>query len=80
MSNAVYSKTMKKVRNRIDVKLVRNEKELKWTSKPIYISQNIFYNDLVTISKRKVTLKLSKPAYAGMHILDLSKVLMNKLH
>ena len=71
---------MKKVRNRIDVKLVRNEKELKWTSKPIYISQNIFYNDLVTISKRKVTLTLNKPAYAGMYILDLSKVLMNKLH
>ena len=80
MSNAVYSKTMKKVRNRIDVELVRNEKELKWTSKPIYISRNIFYNDLVTISKRKVTLKLSKPAHAGMYILDLSKVLMNKLH
>ena len=80
MSNAVYSKTMKKVRNRIDVKLVRNEKELKWTSKPIYMSQNIFYNDLVTISKRKVTSTLNKPAYAGMYILDLSKVLMNKLH
>ena len=35
MSNAVYSKAMKKVRKRIDVKLIRNDKELKWTSKPI---------------------------------------------
>ena len=80
MSNAVYSKTMKKVRKRIDVKLIRNDKELKWTSKPIQMSQNIFYNDLVTISKRKVTLTLNKPAYAGMYMLDLSKVLMNKFH
>ena len=34
----------------------------------------IFDNDLVAIRKNKVTLTLNKPAYAGMCILDLSKV------
>ena len=47
----------------------------KWISKPSYISQRIVNNDLVTIGKSKVTLKLNKPAYLGMCVLDLSKLL-----
>ena len=40
MNNAVYGKTMENVRNRIDMKLVSNEKDsLKWTSKPSYVLQ-----------------------------------------
>ena len=35
----------------------------------------IFDNDLVTIHKNKVTLTLNKPAYVGMCILDLNKIL-----
>ena len=53
--------------------LASNEKDyLKWTSKPRSMSQEIFDNDLVAIRKSKVTLTLSKPAYVGMCILDLS--------
>ena len=45
MNNAIYRKTMEKLRNRIDVKLVNNEKEyLKCTSKPSRISHKIFDN------------------------------------
>ena len=52
MKNAVYGKTM-------NVTLISNKKDyLKWSSKPAYISQNIFDNDLVAIRKSKVTLKL----------------------
>ena len=40
------------------------------------MSQKIFENNLVAIRKSKVALTLNKPAYAGMCILDLSKVLM----
>ena len=36
----------------------------------------IFDNNLVVIRKSKDTLKLNKPAYTGMFILELSKVLM----
>ena len=68
---------MENVRNRIDAKLASKNKEyLKGTFKPSYMSHRIFNNDLVAICKRKVTLVFNKPAYIGMYILQLSKVLM----
>ena len=67
INHAVHDKTMENLRNRIDVKLLSNEKDfLKWTLKPSYMSQNIFDNDLVAIRKSKVTLILNKPAYVGI--------------
>ena len=81
MSNAVYGETMKKLRNRIDVRLVSNKKDyLKKTSKPRYMSQNVLDMDLVSICKSKVTLTLNKPTCVEMCILDLNKVLMNEFH
>ena len=44
------------------------------------MSLKIFDNDLVAIVKNKITLTLNKPAYIGMCILELSKVLMYKFH
>ena len=44
------------------------------------MSLKIFDNDLVVIVKNKITLTLNKPAYIGMCILELSKVLMYKFH
>ena len=44
------------------------------------MSQKIFGIDLVTTRKSKVTLTLNKPAYVGMCILDLRKILMYKFH
>ena len=81
MNDAVYGKTMKNLENRMNIRLVNNKKDyLKWTSKPSYISQKIFDNDLAAIYKTKVILTVKNPAYTGMCILDLSKVLMYKLH
>ena len=74
-------KTMENLRNRINVKLVSNKKDyLNWTSKPSYVSNQIFDNDLVTIPNNKVSLTLNKPEYIGMRILELSKVLMYIFH
>ena len=39
-----------------------------------------FDNDLVVICKNKVTLKLNRPSYIGMCILELSEVLMYELY
>ena len=75
MRSAIYGQTMENIRNRINVKLVNNEKDyLKCTSKPIYMSHSIFDNNLVTIRKNKLALKLNKPADIGMCILESSKV------
>ena len=72
---------MENLRNRIYVKLVSNKKDyLKWTSKPSCMSRKIFDNDLVVIRKNRVTLTLNKPAYIGMCVLELSKVLMYEFH
>ena len=54
INNAIHGKTMENVRKRIDVKLVKKKKDyLKCTSKPSYMSQKIFHNNLVTIRNSK---------------------------
>ena len=62
---------MKIFRIRIIIKLASNKI---WTSKLSYMSQTIFGNDLIALSKSKVTLKLSKPSFTWMCILDLGKL------
>ena len=77
MNKAIYGKAMKILRNRIDVRLVNNEKEyLKCRSKSSYVSHKIFGNNLVELQKSKVALKLKKPVYIRMCILEFSKILM----
>ena len=77
MKNAIYGKTMENLRNRIDVKLVNNEENyLRCT----HIFHKIYDNNLVAIRKCKLALKLSKPVYIGMCILELSKALMYEFH
>ena len=44
------------------------------------MSHKILDNNLVAIRKSKLALKLNKPAYIGMCILELSKVLMLEFH
>ena len=69
MNNAIYGKTMENLRNRIDVKLVNNEKDyLKCISKPSYMPRKIFDNNLVAIRKNKLALKLTKTASIVMYI------------
>ena len=68
---------MENLRNRIDVRLVSSKKRLfKMDIKTKLYITKIFDNDLVGIRKNKVALTLIKPAYVGMCVLDLSKVLM----
>ena len=74
-----YGNTIENLRNSIDAKLVNND-YLRCTSKPSYTSHKIFANNLVVIRKRNASLKINKPEYIGMCILELSKVLMYKLH
>ena len=76
MNNAVYGKTMENLRNRIDIRLVSNKKRLsKMDIKTKLSVTKISGNDLVPLLKSKITLMLNKPAYIGMCMLDLSKVL-----
>ena len=59
-NNTVYDKTMEHSRKRVDIRLVNNRKDyLKWTSKPSFVTQNIFGNNLVAIWKIKITFTLN---------------------
>ena len=44
------------------------------------MSHKLFDNKLVVIHKSKVALKFKKPAYIGICILELSKILMYEFH
>ena len=81
MNHAVYGKTMENMKNKIDVRLVSNEKDfLKRISKPNYMSKKIFDTEFVAIRKNKVTLKVNKLGYVGICLLDLSLLLMYEFH
>ena len=77
MNNAVFGKTMENVRKHRDIKLVTtNKKRIKLVSEPNYHTMNYISKDL-SISKMKTTkIKMNKPIYLGLSILDISKTLM----
>lgn len=84
MNNSVFGKTMENVRNRIDFRLVCNEDKLvKLASKIQFQGRILFGNDdeyIAGVSMAKSIIKLDKPIYVGMTILDLSKTLMYNFH
>ena len=77
MINSVYSKIMENLRERINVRLVNNEKDfLKYTSRPTHITHKIFGKNYAAINEIKPVLTLNKPIYVGFSVLELSKSLM----
>ncbi len=66
---------MENVRKHVDVKLVNNDYQVtKLIAKPNFDSFQIFDDDLAALKMKKTTLKLFKPRFIGMSILDTSKV------
>ena len=81
MNNAVFGKTMENIRNRVNIKLINTEEQLKkLVAKPNYESRKIFNENLVSVHMKKTSLTMNKPVYLGMCILDLSKTLMFDFH
>ena len=81
MNNSVFGKTMENVRKRSNIKLATEEKQfLKLVAKLVFISHKIFDDNLVGVNMKCQEIKLNKPSYVGMCILDLSKTLMYDFH
>ena len=81
MNNSIFGKTMENLRKRVDIRLVTDiDQFTRLTFKPTFLSSKIFNKNLVAVHKIKETLKLNRPAYVGMCILDLSKTLMYDFH
>ena len=77
----LYMEKSGKLKKKNQFKTCKEEKDyLKWAAKPSSMSHKIFHNDLVAISKIKVTLTLKRPAYIGMCILELSEVFLYEFH
>ena len=77
MNNSVFGKTMENLRNHRDIKLVTSDKRRKrLVSEPNYHSHKNFSDHLMAIEMKKTRVKMTKPLYLGMSILDISKILM----
>ena len=77
MNNSVFRKTMENVRNHRDIKLVTSNKRRKrLVSEPNYHSCKTFSDHLMAIEMKKTRVKMTKPLYLGMSILNISKILM----
>ena len=77
MNNSVFGKTMENIRNHKDVKLVTTDKKRnKLVSEPNYHTINLISEDLSIIEMKKTKVKMSKPIYLGLSVLESSKTLM----
>lgn len=80
-NNAVYGKTMENIRNRKNIKLVCDNKQLeKLIAKPYFIDRTLYNENLAAVHLAKTIVKFDKPIYIGMTILDLSKSVMYAYH
>ena len=80
MNNAVFGKTMENVRKHRDIKLVTTDKKRsKLVSEPNYHTMNYISEDFSIIEMKRIKLKMNKPIYLGLSILEISKLLMYEL-
>ena len=79
MNNSVFGKTIENVRKDRDIKLVTTEeRRIKIVSELNYHTTKHFSDKLLAIEMKKTKVKMNKPFYLGMSILDISKTLMYK--
>ena len=79
MNNTVFGKTMENIRKHRNIKLVTTDKKRnKLVSEPNYHTINYISEDLSIIEIKITKVKMNKPIYLGLSILDISKILMYK--
>ena len=68
---------MENVRKHRGIKLVITDKRRnQLVSEPNYHTTKYFSKSLLVIERKKIKLKMNKPVYIGMSILDINKTLM----
>ena len=81
LNNAVFGKTMEDKRKHLDFEIVSDERRfIKCVNNPSFKHSHIINENLVGVEKQKPKLKLDKPIFIGMSILDLSKQHMYKFY
>ena len=77
MNNSVFGKTMENIRKDRDIKLVTTDKKRsKLVSEPNYHTINLISENLSIIEMKETKVKMNKPIYLELSILEISKILM----
>ena len=77
MNNSVFGKAMENIRKHRDIQLVTTDnKRSKLVSEPNYHTINLISEDLSVIEMKKTKVKMNKPIYLALSILEISKILM----
>ena len=77
MNNSVFGKTMENIRKHREIKLVTTDKKRsKLVSEPNYHTISVISEYLSIIEMKKTKVKMNKPIYLGLSILEISKTLM----
>ena len=80
ITNFVFEKTMENVRKHGDNKLVITDKRRnELVSEPNYHTIKSFSEKLLATEMKKTKIKINKPVYLGLSMLEISKILMYKL-
>ena len=74
MNNAVFGKTMENIRKHIKKEQIKKRNKL--VLEPNYHTINYISEDLSLIEMNKTKVKMDKPIYLGLSILDISKILI----
>ena len=76
-NNAVFGRAMENVRKHRDIKLVTTDKRRNLlVSEPDYHTRKYFSEKWLAIELKKIKVKMNKPVYLGLSILEISKTLM----
>ena len=76
MNNSVFGKIMENIRKHRDIKLVTtNKRRSKLVSELNYHTMNYISEDLSIIEMKNTKVKMNKPIYLGLSILEISKIL-----
>ena len=77
MNNAVFRKTMENVRKHRDIKLLTTDKRRNHlVSESSYHTTRWISENLLEIEIKRIKIKMNKPVYLGLSILEISKTLM----
>ena len=72
MNNSVFGKTLENKRKHLNIKLVTNAKKLeKLVQKPNFKTSFIINDNIVAVAMNKNVVKMDRPLYVGMSILDI---------
>ena len=76
MNNSVFGKIMENVRKHKDIKFVTTYGRRNYlVSEPNCHTINFFTEKLLAIEMKKIKVKMNKPVYLGLPILEISKIL-----